>query len=95
MEALTLETTVRIAPSVVSATVAGEVVILDPDAAKYFGVEGAGVEIWELLREPRRVAELRDRLLEVYEVDPADCEANLIGILEQMRDGGLIEVVER
>lgn len=91
---LGLDSSVRIVPRVVSATVAGEIVILDPEAATYFGVEGAGVLIWEMLAEPRRVSELRDRLLETYDVETERCEADLFGILEQLQGDGLIEVVE-
>jgi hypothetical protein len=94
MVALSLDSFVRISPSVVSATVAGEVVVLDPDAAHYFGVEGAGVVIWPMLSEARRVTELRDRILETYAVETARCEADLLAILEQMCDAGLIEVLE-
>jgi hypothetical protein len=40
------------------------------------------------------VTELRDRILETYAVETARCEADLLAILEQMCDAGLIEVLE-
>lgn len=92
---LTLDSVVQIASGVMSATVAGEVVILEPVSARYYGVEGAGVDIWEMLREQRVVRDLHERLLEIYDVDPERCERDLLAILLGLLEDGLIEVLER
>jgi hypothetical protein len=41
------------------------------------------------------IAELRDSLLEEYEVEKDLCERDLVGLLEKMQAEGLIQVVHR
>jgi hypothetical protein len=41
---------------------------------------------------PRRVAEIRDALLEEYAVGPERCEQDLRELLEQLSTAGLIEI---
>jgi hypothetical protein len=48
--------------------------------------------VWNLVQQPKSVLQLRDTLLEEYEVDPSRCERDLLDLLEQMRREGLIEV---
>ena len=92
---VTLESVVRVSPHVVSATVAGEIVVLDPDTAKYYGVEGAGIEVWRMLDAPRLVRDLLERLLSVYDVASEECERDLLDLLGRMLEDGLVELVEQ
>ena len=69
-----------------------EVAILDLDRSLYFGLEGVGVQIWEALEKPRSVAELRDGLLETFDVSRAQCEEDVIQLVSSLREEGLIEV---
>jgi hypothetical protein len=48
--------------------------------------------VWNLLREPRRVEEILETLVAEYEVDPASCEADLLALLKNLHEEGLIEV---
>jgi hypothetical protein len=45
-----------------------------------------------MLQQPTKVSELRDRLLDEYDVEAEQCERDLLGLLEAMRDEGLIQV---
>ncbi len=51
-----------------------------------------GARVWELLKQPKSVSELRDVLLDEYEVDQERCAQDLLALLQKMRDEGLIEV---
>jgi hypothetical protein len=51
-----------------------------------------GARIWELLKQPKSVSELRDALLDEYEVDQERCAQDLLALLHKMRNEGLIEV---
>jgi hypothetical protein len=44
------------------------------------------------LKQPKTVAEIRDAILEEYEVEEKRCEHDLLTLLEEMRSEGLIEV---
>lgn len=77
----------------VSCKIDGEVAILHLDRAIYFGLQGAGAEIWEALEQPRSVSELRDMLVEAFDVTPEQCESDIVGILASLAKEGLVETV--
>ena len=76
----------------VSCDLSGESAILNLKAGVYYGLNEVGTRIWKLIQEPRRVGELRDAILEEYEVEPDRCEADILGLLQDLLDNGLIEV---
>jgi len=45
-----------------------------------------------LLRQPRSIGELRDALIDEYDVEAGRCESDLLDLLKKMWDEGLIEV---
>jgi hypothetical protein len=76
----------------VSSDLGGETVILNLSSGVYFGLDLVGTHIWNQIQEPRTVAELRDSILEKYDVEPERCERDLLALLEELKDDGLIEV---
>ena len=77
----------------VSCTVEGEVVILNFADEVYYGLDGVGARVWELLREQRTLAELRDVVASEYDVDAATAEADLRELLEDLAARRLLEVL--
>ena len=75
----------------VSCDLSGESAILNLKAGVYYGLNEVGTRIWKLIQEPRRVGDLRDTILEEYEVEPDRCEADILGLLQDLLDNGLIE----
>ncbi|MGC1203219.1 MAG: PqqD family peptide modification chaperone, partial [Candidatus Acidiferrales bacterium] len=69
-----------------------EASILNLKNTVYYGLDPVGARVWTLLQQPRSVEQLRDTLLEDYEVESARCENDLLSLLEKMRAEGLIEV---
>lgn len=76
-----------------SCKIDGEVAILHLDRAIYFGLQGAGAEIWEALEQPRSVGELRDMLVDAFDVAPEQCESDVLEILTSLEKEGLVETV--
>lgn len=76
----------------VSCDLAGEAVVLNLGSGEYFGLDPVGARVWNLIQEPRRVRELRDSLLEEYDVEPDVCGRDLLELLKEMAAEGLIEV---
>ncbi len=74
------------------ADLTGEGVILDPDAGMYYGLNQVGSRIWELIQEPARVSDVRDVILAEYEVEPGQCECDILALLQDMATKGLVEV---
>lgn len=84
--------TVVAAKDQVSSDLGGEVAILDLKAGVYYGLDAVGARIWSLIEEPRTVNEIRDILLEEYDVEPERCERDLLALLRRLADEGLVEV---
>lgn len=76
----------------VSADLNGEAVILNLQSGVYFGLNPVGKRIWELLQTPIAVKEIYRVLLEEYEVEPERCETDLLALLQELVDRGLVEL---
>ncbi len=60
----------------VSRAIDEECVILNLKNSVYYSLDPVGTHVWNLLRGPRSVDELRDSLLETYDVEAERCERN-------------------
>ncbi len=67
-----------------------ELVALDPNAGDCFGFNSVATSVWRQLQEPRAFEELRDALLQEYEVDQQRCARELQELLDDMSARGLI-----
>ena len=76
----------------VSSDLEGEVAILDLKAGVYYGLDGVGARIWTLLQEPTTVSEIRDVLLQEYDVEANRCKRDLLALLQKLVNEGLVEV---
>ncbi|HEU4556991.1 MAG TPA: PqqD family peptide modification chaperone [Longimicrobium sp.] len=91
--ALSPDAVVVAARDQVSADLEGEAVILNLADGVYYGLDGVGARIWELLREPRRVAELAGTVAAEYDVDPGRAEHDVVALLAELLDRRLVEIV--
>lgn len=76
----------------VSCPLGDESAILNLKNSVYYGMNPVGARVWNLLQQPRSVSELRDTILDEYEVAAERCEHELLELLEKMRTEGLVEV---
>jgi hypothetical protein len=93
-EKITMQSVIAVAPEQVSCDLAGEAAILNLKTGVYYGLNPVGSRVWELVQQPRSVGEVRDVLLQEYDVDAAQCEADLMKLLQDLSDNKLIEVKE-
>ena len=75
----------------VSTELEREAVILSLADGVYYGLDGVGAVVWELLREPRSVAELRDAVTAGFAVDAETAERDLLVLLDELARRGLVE----
>lgn len=90
---ITADTRVVASDALVSCDLAGEAVILSLRTELYYALDPVGTRVWELVQEPRTVAEVRDALLAEYDVEPARCEADLLALLGDLATHGLVDEV--
>lgn len=89
---LTLDSIVVASPDQVSSDLAGETVLLSLTSARYYGLDGIGSRIWQLVSTPTSVRAICETVAAEYEVSFSECEADVVGFLGQCVKGGLIEV---
>jgi hypothetical protein len=76
----------------IEAEVDGELVALHVDNGVCYGFNNTATRIWSLIEQPKRVSEIRDVLVEEYEVEPEACEVQLRDLLRDLEKDGLIEL---
>ena len=90
--AITLDSIVVASKDQVASDLAGEVILLSLTTAMYYGLNQVGARVWELVREPARVADVRDVIAREYDVEVQQAERDLLELLRQLAGAGLIEV---
>ena len=91
-EAISNGSTVVAVSEQVSCDLEGEAAILNLRQGVYYGLDAVGARIWGLIQEPRAVHQIRDTLLEEYDVEPDRCEQDLLALLRRLAEEGLVEV---
>ena len=89
---MTPDTRVVANPDALSSSVGVETVILHFTAGTYFGLDGVGTRIWQLVQQGATVRQIRERLMEEYEVDEERCERAVHSLLGSLAEHGLISV---
>lgn len=92
LESSGLSTLVVASKDQISRDLDGETVILNLKSGIYCGLNEVGAHIWQLVQEATSVKDIRDTLLREYEVEPDQCERELLVLLRELADNGLIEV---
>ncbi len=89
---LSVHSIVIATPEQVSCPLGEESAILNLKNTVYYGLNPVGARVWNLLQQARTVGELRDAILDEYDVEAGRCESDLLELLEKMRSEGLIQV---
>ena len=88
---LTPEARLRIPDQVVTRQVGDETVILNLESGTYFGLDPVGSRFLELLSAEGSLAGGVARMLEEYEVTETELQTDLLRLVEEMIDNGLLE----
>jgi hypothetical protein len=72
----------------------GEKVMLSIQNGKYYNLGELGGEIWDLLKEPISIEEVVTLLQSQYDVDPTECEEQVVTFISQLIDEGLVSKKE-
>ncbi len=92
MTPITLNSTIIKSPDQISTDLGGEVVILDMQSEEYYSLDRVGVHIWEIIETPTTVREILAAISGAYDVEPARAESDLLAVLSEMAQEGLIQV---
>jgi hypothetical protein len=86
----TLDTMLRREADILYAPIGSDGVMFNINAGVYHSVNDVGARIWELLETPQTAAQLRDRLLEEFEVEEQVCQAAVLDFVGKLLDRGAV-----
>jgi hypothetical protein len=72
----------------------GEVVLLNPNSGKYFGMNEVGCSFWEKVDDKRRLEEIVDLLLEEYNVDRETLEKDISELAASLEKNDIVGLSE-
>jgi hypothetical protein len=87
-------TTVKAVADQVSCKLGEEAVVLHLKNGVYYGLNPVGTTVWNFIQQPRRVSEIREQILQEYDVEEERCHRDLLDILEHLAGAGLVEVAD-
>jgi len=88
-----LSTAICATPDQVSSDLNGETIILNLASGQYFGLEGVGNDVWELLQKPTTIQAICAEIQERYDVEAQACAADVTTLIAELLDEGLAEVI--
>lgn len=90
---LPLSTVISRHPDMLSAEIGGEAVMMSIEKGAYFGLNPVATRIWDLIEQPKSLAELVAVIFEEFDVGADQCEADVIEFSADMIERGLAQVV--
>ncbi len=76
----------------VSSEIDGETVSLNLKSGIYYSLNAVGSRIWQILQESSSVRDIRETIVEEFEVAAERCERDVLRLLSELAAKGLIEV---
>jgi hypothetical protein len=89
---LTGSTIITVSKDFVYCNVEDEMVLLGMEDGIYYGLNPVGAFIWEQIKEPKTIDEVRDAILDEYDVGKDECEKDLMELLQELAGKGMIIV---
>ena len=87
-----LETRIKCTDGHMAADLGEEMAILNLKTGTYYGLDGVGSRVWSLLQEGSTLQEIRDTILNEYEVDAKRCEQDLIRLIGDLARHELVQI---
>jgi len=93
---LTSETRLSVRTDLLATTLSEkELVMMNMDKGKYYGMEDTGKVIWDFLEQSRTVGEVCAEVCKQFEIEPEVAEKDTIDFLNHLVEEGLVVVQEK
>lgn len=76
----------------IEAEVEGELIALHVDKGTCYGFNVTATRVWQLLEQPKSLAELCETLTGEYSVESDACEREVLALLKDLESDGLVEI---
>lgn len=94
MTKLNLQSKLKQNTSIFANQIDNEMVMLNVDLGKYFGMNEVASDIWKILEQKTSVEMLYQQLATEYDISVQKCQEDVEPFLHQLISNGLIEIVE-
>ena len=91
---LTLDSKLRLPEQVVFTFVVDDAILLNTGTNKYFALDDVGARLLKLLTEGKALRECQRILLQEYDVEADQLEKDMLELIGQLLENGLVEVIE-
>ena len=91
---ITTDTYIKRNNEVFASEIDDEVVMMNIQSGKYFGMDAIGSRIWQLVEEKIQVKEIIAQLLEEYNVTEEQCSNDVLEFLNELYEQNLVQVTE-
>ncbi|MDQ3026034.1 MAG: PqqD family protein [Pseudomonadota bacterium] len=81
----------KIPQHVMARQVGDDCVMLDLANGTYYGLNPVGAHVWQLMVEGKSLGEICAAVVEQYEVSPEGAQADVLALLQELQDLGLVE----
>lgn len=75
---------------ILCAEVDGEMVALNVEKGVCYGLDAIGSRIWGMIEHPTPLRDICDALTARYRVDSPTCMADVVALISELRDEGLV-----
>lgn len=87
----TLSCKLEISEEAAAREVGGEIVILDFKSGEYFGLDGVGTRVWQIIeREASCAGEICDQLIKEFTVSRSQLQDDILRLVNELLERGLL-----
>ena len=83
---------IKIPATIMETEIHGEVILLNPDTENFTNLNPTGNRMWQALKETRDTDKSLSILTEIYDADPEILQRDLIQLVQDLAERGLIVV---
>jgi len=85
-------TAVQAEKEVIFAELGSEISLLNIKTGMYYTLNSVGASIWSQIQQKTTLAGIKKELLDEFDVEEQKCELDLIRIVKEMHNHGLVEI---
>ncbi len=89
-----LESIIVRSQEILESDIDDEKVMMSLENNEYYGLNPVAKRIWELTRNPIKVNDIIETLLDEYNVDREQCIKESLELLQELKNKGLLDVQE-
>lgn len=94
METLMSKTKFRRSTEALFSTVGEDLVALNIPTGRCYGMQEVSVVVWNLIEHATELDEICAGVMELYDVEPEICRAEVGKLIEQLQAEGMVEAIE-